>query len=54
VSIEAGISQPWFKYVGLEGKTVAIDRFGLSAPGPTVMKELGMTPETVVAAVKSL
>ena len=54
VSIEAGISQPWFKYVGLDGKTVAIDRFGLSAPGPTVMKELGMTPETVVAAVKSL
>jgi transketolase len=54
VSIEAGISTPWFKYVGLDGKTVAIDRFGLSAPGATVFKELGMTPETVVAAAKSL
>jgi transketolase len=54
VSIEAGVSLAWFKYVGLDGKTVAIDRFGLSAPGATVFKELGMTPETVVAAVKSL
>lgn len=54
VSIEAGISDPWFRFVGLDGKTVAIDRFGLSAPGPVVMKELGMTPENVVAAVNSL
>lgn len=54
VSIEAGVSDPWFRYVGLDGKTVAIDRFGISAPGGTVMKELGMTPETVVAAAKAL
>ncbi|MDD5199747.1 MAG: transketolase [Terrimicrobiaceae bacterium] len=54
VSIEAGVSDPWFRFIGLDGKAVAIDRFGLSAPGPTVMKELGMTPESVVAAVKSL
>jgi transketolase len=54
VSIEAGISDPWFRYVGIDGKTVAIDRFGLSAPGATVLKELGMTAENVVAAAKSL
>jgi transketolase len=54
VSIEAGISDPWFRFVGMDGKTVAIDRFGLSAPGNVVMKELGMTPENVVAVVKSL
>jgi transketolase len=54
VSIEAGISDPWFRFVGLDGKTVAIDRFGLSAPGSTVLKELGMTVENVVAAVKGL
>jgi len=54
VSIEAGISDPWFRFVGLDGKTVAIDRFGLSAPGATVLKELGMTTENVVAAAKSL
>jgi transketolase len=54
VSIEAGITAPWFKYVGMDGKALGIDRFGLSAPGATVMKELGMTPDAVVAAAKSL
>lgn len=54
VSIEAGISDPWFRYVGLDGKTVAIDRFGLSAPGGKVMEILGMTPAKVVEAAKSL
>jgi transketolase len=54
VSVEAGISEPWFRFVGLDGKTVAIDRFGLSAPGPTVFKELGMTASHVVEAAKSL
>ena len=54
VSIEAGISDPWFRFVGLDGKTVSIDRFGLSAPGSTVLKELGMTAESVVNAARSL
>lgn len=54
VSIEAGISDPWFRYVGIDGKTVAIDRFGLSAPGGTVLKELGMSVENLVAVAKSL
>jgi len=54
VSIEAGVSDPWFRFVGLDGKTVAIDRFGMSAPGGTVMKLLGMTPEKVIEAVRSL
>lgn len=54
VSIEAGVSDPWFRYVGLDGKTVAINRFGLSAPGGKVMEELGMTPAKVVEAAKSL
>lgn len=54
VSIEAGISEPWFRFVGLDGRTIAIDRFGLSAPGPTVLKELGMTVDNIVNAVHSL
>jgi transketolase len=54
VSIEAGISDPWFRYVGLDGKTVAIDRFGLSAPGNIVMEQLGITAAHVVAAAKAL
>ncbi len=54
VAIEAGVTGLWHKYVGLEGRVVGIDRFGLSAPGGTVMKELGITAEAVVAAAKSL
>jgi len=54
VSIEAGVSDPWFRFVGLDGKIVSIDRFGLSAPGDIVMKELGITAEAVVEAARSL
>jgi transketolase len=54
VAIEAGVSLPWFKYVGLDGKVVAIDRFGLSGPGNKVMEKLGMTAQNVVDAVKAL
>ncbi len=54
VAIEAGVGGLWYKYTGLDGKVVSIERFGLSAPGDEVMKELGMTPAKVVEAVKSL
>ncbi len=54
VAIEAGVTGLWAKYVGLDGKTIGIDRFGLSAPGNIAMKELGITTEAVVAAAKSL
>lgn len=50
ISIEAGISQPWFQFIGLDGKSVAINRFGLSAPGAITLKELGMTTEAVIDA----
>ncbi len=52
ISIEAGVTDLWWKYVGTEGKPLGIDRFGMSAPGDVVMKELGMTKEHVVAAAK--
>jgi transketolase len=54
VAIEAGVSPLWVKYTGLAGKVLGIDRFGISAPGDIVMAELGMTPEDVVIAAKSL
>jgi transketolase len=54
VAVEAGVSSTWGKYVGLQGKTVCIDRFGLSAPGGTVMKELGMTADNVAAVAREL
>ncbi len=52
VAIEAGVSDLWWKYVGTEGKVLGIDRFGISAPGDTVMAELGMSAKDVVAAAK--
>ena len=52
VSIEAGVTDIWWKYVGTEGKALGIDRFGISAPGDIVMKELGMSAADVVAAAK--
>ncbi len=54
VAIEAGVGGLWYKYVGLDGKVVSIERFGLSAPGDAVMKELGMTAAKVVEAAKAL
>ena len=54
VAIEAGVSALWSKYVGLDGKVVGIDRFGLSAPAQVVFKELGITAEAVVAAARAL
>ncbi len=53
VAIEAGVTVLWHKYVGLDGKVIGIDRFGLSAPAATVFKELGITTEAVVAASQS-
>lgn len=53
VAIEAGVSGLWHKYVGSEGKIIGIDRFGISAPGDTVMEELGMTGANVVKVAKS-
>lgn len=54
VSIEAGVTQPWYEFVGTEGVAVGVDRFGLSAPGATVMKTLGITTEAVLATARSL
>ena len=51
VAIEAGVSGLWYKYVGLEGKVVGIDRFGISAPGNVVMDELGINAAGIVKAL---
>ncbi|MBK1879043.1 transketolase [Pelagicoccus mobilis] len=52
IAIEAGVSGLWYKYVGTEGKVIGIDRFGISAPGDTVMEILGMSAANIVAAAK--
>ncbi len=54
VAVEAGHPDYWRKFVGLDGAVVGIDRFGLSAPGPVAMAELGMTLENVVATARAV
>ncbi len=54
VAVEAGVTDFWFKYVGLDGTVVGIDSFGESAPAGVLFKHFGFTTEKVVAAVKSV
>lgn len=54
LAVEAGISMGWCKYVGGEGDTVSIDRFGASAPGGTCMEKFGFTVDNVVTKAKAL
>ncbi len=54
IAVEAGVSSTWGKYVGLSGKTVCIDRFGMSAPGDTTMEQLGMSAENIVKVAKEI
>ncbi len=50
IAIEAGVDGIWHKYVGLDGKVIGINRFGISAPGSIVMKELGITADAIITA----
>jgi transketolase len=54
VSVEAGVTMGWERYVGSRGVSVGVDRFGASAPGERVLTELGITPENVVNAALEL
>jgi transketolase len=54
VAIEAGITETWYQYVGLDGKVVGLHQFGLSAPGAEVMRERGIDAKHVLEAAKSL
>jgi transketolase len=54
LSIEAGISFGWERWVGEDGSSIAIDRFGASAPGSEVLERLGFTVENVAARAAAL
>lgn len=54
VAIEMAATQSWYKYVGLDGSVIGIDKFGASAPAAKVMKEYGFTVEHIVEVVKNL
>ena len=54
LAVEAGSTLGWWKYVGLEGDVIGLDRFGASAPGKKVMAELGFGAENIAARAKNL
>lgn len=54
VAVEAGVTDFWRKYVGLEGAVIGIDRYGESAPAGELYKYFGITSEAVAAAVKQV
>jgi transketolase len=54
IAMEAGRSQPWYRYTGLDGATVCIDHYGASAPAEILFKEFGLTAEHVVDTAKKM
>ena len=54
VSVEAGIAQPWFKYLGSFGKAISLEHFGASASANKLFTEFGFTPENIVSTVQDL
>jgi transketolase len=54
LAVEPGASMSWWRWVGSDGDVLGIDRFGASAPGTTVLKELGFTAEHIAARARAL
>ncbi len=54
VAVEAGVTDGWYKYVGLDGKVVGLNRFGESAPAGALFKEFGFTGENVAKTVEEI
>jgi transketolase len=54
LAVEAGATLGWWKYVGLDGDVIGLDRFGASAPGPIVLEKLGFGAANIAARAKKL
>lgn len=54
IAIEAGVSMPWYQFVGSQGRVIGIDRFGASAPAKDVYKDCGLTVERIVEVSKNM
>jgi transketolase len=54
VVVEAGVTASWYKYAGLNGKVIGLDRFGESAPAGELFKYFGFTAENVAKAVEEV
>ncbi|HLK42483.1 MAG TPA: transketolase [Thermoleophilia bacterium] len=52
VSVEAGVAQPWYRFVGDAGRTVSLEHYGASADYKTIFREFGITAEAVEAAAR--
>ncbi|MDO5058715.1 MAG: transketolase [Neisseria sp.] len=54
IAVEAGVTDGWYKYVGLNGAVIGLDRFGESAPAEVLFEHFGFTVENVVNTVKNV
>ena len=54
LAVEPGASMSWWKWVGSDGDVLGLDRFGASAPGPIVLRELGFTAENIVKKARAV
>ena len=54
VAVEAAHPMPWYRWVGDQGDVIGLTRFGASAPYERIYRELGLTPEAVVARIERL
>jgi transketolase len=54
LSVEAGISQGWHKWVGHEGDIISVEKYGVSAPQGTVYEKFGLTVDNILARTKAL
>jgi transketolase len=54
LAVEPGATMSWWRWVGLEGDILGLDRFGASAPGTTVLKEFGFTADNIAARARAL
>ena len=54
LAVEPGARMSWWRWVGDRGDVLGLDRFGASAPGPTVLEKLGFTPENIAERARAL
>ena len=54
LAVEAGVSDYWRKYVGLDGDIIGVDQFGASAPGEVLMQHFGFTVENIIQRAQAL
>ncbi|MDB5075109.1 MAG: transketolase, partial [Chloroflexi bacterium] len=54
LACEAAATEPWYRFVGLDGDIVGLDHFGASAPAPVLFQEFGFTVENVAARARAL